>query len=115
MHRLVFSIFHRKTHKLYQDIVLIFATLFLFSMLTVIIFMQYNQYKQRMTLSKQILEQNGAIILKEIDNYLKPAQVSELLDDLLIKNSSGIENSQILTVLMESTLRSYPYMSSIYM
>src|SRR5262249_36312794 len=105
----------KKPYKLYLDILLIFVSLFIFSMLTVIIYMQYSQYQQRMTLSKQILEQKGSIISAEIDNYLKPAQISELLKDLLLKNSQRAENPQFLTIFMESTLRSYPYMSSIYM
>lgn len=107
-------IFFNRSRKLYIDILIIFVSVFLTAMISIISYLEYNQYQQSMILSKQILEQNGNLISKEIDNYLRPAQVSEILDDLLVKKTEKFQYSSF-TLFMQSALRSYPYMSSIYL
>ncbi len=111
----MFPILKRKTRKLYVDILIVFVSLFVITIATVISYMQYNQYQHSLDFSKRIVELNGTMITNDIDNYLKPAQVSELLDDLFTKGSLSMENPEHLGIFMEGILKSYPYMTSIYM
>ncbi len=105
----------RKSRRLYVDILIVFVTLFLVTTMLIIGYLQYNQYQHSLTFSKKIVSQRGELIANEIDNYLKPAQVTQLIAPLFNQGSLALTNKEYITIFMEGVLRAYPYMSSIYM
>ncbi|HVV68941.1 MAG TPA: adenylate/guanylate cyclase domain-containing protein [Gammaproteobacteria bacterium] len=107
--------FIKKTRRLYVDILIVFVTLFVITAGVIIGYMQYTQYQHSLTFSKKIVQQNGDIIASEINDYIKPAQVTELVAHLFHNGTLSFKNKQYLTTFMEGVLRAYPYMSAIYM
>jgi adenylate cyclase len=107
--------FIKKTRRLYVDTLIVFVTLFVITTGVIIGYMQYTQYEHSLNFSKQIVQQNGDMIASEINNYLKPAQITELVAHLFHNGSLSFKNQQYLTTFMEGVLRAYPYMTAIYM
>lgn len=104
-----------KSRKLQVDILIIFVVLFLFTYITITIYSYYRQSRGTIALTYQLMERSETAIIDEIHNYLKPASVTSIASDLLASRALQLADKQHVIYLLESILKSYPYLNSIYL
>lgn len=106
--------FRKKTHKLRHITLRILISLFVPTVLIIMGYMQYIGNHQALILSKKTVENSGKNLVRELNFYLKPQQISSLFIDLFQKNLLNTQNSSRLSTFMEGVLKAHPMMSSIY-
>ena len=106
--------FIQKPRRLQTYVIAIFFVIFLCTVLTVTFYTYSQQKHSLLQMSHQLMSQNSTLINQDINDYLKPAAVTESVSRLLETGQLNLKNAPHLIGFMENILRSYPQLYSIY-
>ena len=106
--------FHRKKRKLRVDILTIFLSLFVTTVLVIIYYTRERSNEAIINIGNSLIENANEAIVTKLDNFLRPTAFIYTANFLLEDSLLDIADMASLSSFMHIILESYPQLTSVY-
>lgn len=104
-----------KKRKLRVDILTIFITLFLVTILGIIYYSHLHSSKAILKVGKDLIERTNEGIVEDLDRFLRPTPFVKISSFLLTDKQLNFSDMQSLSSFMHIILESYPQLTNVYL
>lgn len=103
-----------KKRKLRVDILTIFLSLFLCSILTIVFYTHVRSNAAILKVGNNLIERNNQSIIEHLDNFLRPTPFIKMTGYLINDGILDFSDMNSLASFMHIILQSYPQLTSVY-